>query len=55
MEGLPLARLNGTRTEADQISKLAKASGGQADVWPRSDANEDNRTRVMSRSIASFT
>src|SRR4029078_7111363 len=30
MEGLPLARLNGTRTEADQISKLAKASGRQA-------------------------
>src|SRR5215467_961391 len=30
MEGLPLMRLNGTRTEADQISKLAKTSGGQA-------------------------
>jgi len=42
MEGLPLARLNGTRTEADQISKLAKASGGQADVWMDLDANEDN-------------
>ena len=42
MEGLPLARLNGTRTEADQISKLAKASGGQADVWLDLDANEDN-------------
>jgi CHAT domain-containing protein len=42
MEGLPLARLNGTRTEADQIAKLAKASGGQADVWLDLDANEDN-------------
>jgi len=42
MEGLPLARLGGTRTEADQISKLAKASGGQADVWLDLDANEDN-------------
>jgi CHAT domain-containing protein len=42
MEGLPLARLNGTRTEAEQISKLAKASGGQADVWLDMDANEDN-------------
>src|SRR5688500_5342127 len=42
MEGLPLSRLNGTRIEADQISKLAKASGGQADVWLDLDANEDN-------------
>lgn len=42
MEGLPLARLNGTRTEADQISKLAKSSGNQADVWLDLDANEDN-------------
>src|SRR5678815_4576441 len=42
MEGLPLARLNGTRTEADQISKLAKPSGGQADVWLDLDANEDS-------------
>jgi CHAT domain-containing protein len=42
MEGLPLARLAGTRIEADQISKLAKTSGGQADVWLDLDANEDN-------------
>src|SRR5690349_19416511 len=42
MEGLPLMRLTGTRTEADQISKLAKTSGGQADVWLDLDANEDN-------------
>ncbi|HXC71080.1 MAG TPA: CHAT domain-containing protein [Pyrinomonadaceae bacterium] len=50
MEGLPLARLNGTRIEADQISKLAKASGGQADVWLDLDANEDNLgTRDISK------
>src|SRR5690349_21299232 len=42
MEGLPLMRLTGTRTEADQISKLAKTAGGQADVWLDLDANEDN-------------
>jgi CHAT domain-containing protein len=42
MEGLPLARLNGTRAEAEQISKLAKASGGEADVWLDLDASEDN-------------
>ena len=42
MEGLPLARLNGTRTEAEQISMLAKTSGGQADVWLDLEANEDN-------------
>ena len=50
MEGLPLARLNGTRIEAEQISKLAKASGGQADVWLDLDANEDNLgTRDISK------
>jgi len=50
MEGLPLMRLNGTRTEADQISKLAKTSGGQADVWLDLDANEDNLgTRDITR------
>jgi CHAT domain-containing protein len=42
MEGLPLARLMGTRSEAEQISKLAKTSGGQADVWLDLDASEDN-------------
>ncbi len=50
MEGLPLARLNGTRVEADQISKLAKTAGGQADVWLDLDANEDNiATRDVSK------
>jgi CHAT domain-containing protein/predicted negative regulator of RcsB-dependent stress response len=42
MEGLPLARLAGTRAEAEQIVKLAKASGTQADVWLDLDASEDN-------------
>jgi CHAT domain-containing protein len=42
MQGLPLARLAGTRSEADQIVKLAKAAGGQADVWLDLDASEEN-------------
>jgi CHAT domain-containing protein len=42
MEGLPLARLAGTRAEAEQIVKLARASGAQADVWLDLDASEDN-------------
>ena len=42
MQGLPLARLSGTRTEADQIVKLARASGGQPDVWLDLDASEEN-------------
>jgi CHAT domain-containing protein len=50
MEGLPLARLAGTRLEADQISKLAKTSGGETDVWLDLDANEDNlATRDISK------
>ncbi|HEX5888935.1 MAG TPA: CHAT domain-containing tetratricopeptide repeat protein [Pyrinomonadaceae bacterium] len=50
MEGLPLARLNGTRVEAEQISKLARASGGQADVWLDLEANEENLgTRDISK------
>jgi CHAT domain-containing protein len=42
MQGLPLARLAGTRAEADQIVKLAKASGAQADAWLDLEASEDN-------------
>jgi CHAT domain-containing protein/tetratricopeptide (TPR) repeat protein len=42
MQGLPLARLTGTRTEAEQIVKLAKTSGTQADLWLDLDANEGN-------------
>ena len=51
MEGLPLARLTGTRTEAEQISQLAKSSGGQADVWLDLDASEDN---LGSRDISKY-
>jgi CHAT domain-containing protein len=50
MQGLPLARLAGTRTEAEQIVKLAKTSGTQADVWLDLDASEDNLdTRDISK------
>jgi CHAT domain-containing protein len=50
MQGLPLARLAGTRTEAEQIVKLAKASGAQADTWLDLDASEDNvDTRDVSK------
>lgn len=41
MQGLPLARLNGTRTEAEQIATLARASGGQADSWLDLKASEE--------------
>ncbi len=50
MQGLPLARLAGTRVEAEQIGKLAKASGAQADTWLDLDASEDNvETRDISK------
>lgn len=42
MQGLPFARLMGSRTEAEQIVKLAKTSGTQADLWLDLDASEDN-------------
>jgi CHAT domain-containing protein/tetratricopeptide (TPR) repeat protein len=42
MQGLPLVRLAGTRIEAEQIVKLAKTSGTQADTWLDLDASEDN-------------
>jgi CHAT domain-containing protein len=42
MQGLPLARLAGTRAEAEQIVTLAKTSGTQTDVWLDLDASEDN-------------
>ncbi|MEA2173891.1 MAG: hypothetical protein QOD00_1483 [Blastocatellia bacterium] len=48
--GLPLMRLSGTRTEAEQIAKLAKASGAQADVWLDLNASEENiETRDMTK------
>jgi len=39
---LKLVRLDGTRSEAEEIAKLARAGGGQADVWLDFDANEAN-------------
>lgn len=42
MQGLPLSRLPGTRTEADQIARLGKASGAPTDVWLDLDASEAN-------------
>ncbi|HKR01412.1 MAG TPA: CHAT domain-containing tetratricopeptide repeat protein [Pyrinomonadaceae bacterium] len=38
--GLQLARLNGTRVEAQQIAQLTRTSGGTADVWLDLEANE---------------
>jgi CHAT domain-containing protein len=50
MQGLPLARLAGTRTEAEQIVKLAKTSGTQADMWLDLEASEGNiETRDVSK------
>ena len=51
MQGLPLARLAGTRAEADQIVKLARAAGGQADVWLDLDASEEN---IDARDISKY-
>ncbi|MEP6742933.1 MAG: CHAT domain-containing tetratricopeptide repeat protein [bacterium] len=51
MQGLPLVRLAGTRLEAEQIVKLAKASHTQADVWLDLDASEDN---VDARDITKY-
>ncbi|CAN5625256.1 CHAT domain-containing protein [soil metagenome] len=42
MQGLPLARLSGTRTEAEQIARLGRASGAPTDVWLDLDASEGN-------------
>ncbi|HYE64515.1 MAG TPA: CHAT domain-containing protein, partial [Pyrinomonadaceae bacterium] len=49
-KGLQLARLNGTRMEAEQIAKLTRAAGGQADVWLDLEAREENvRTRDIKK------
>ena len=46
--GLHLARLSGTRTEADEIAKIAQAANSKPDVWTDLNANEDNmRSRDM--------
>ncbi|HSS21685.1 MAG TPA: CHAT domain-containing protein [Pyrinomonadaceae bacterium] len=47
----PLPRLAGTRIEAEQIGRLAKASGAQADLWLDLGANEFD---LKSRDIQSY-
>jgi CHAT domain-containing protein len=39
---LKLVRLDGTRSEAEEIARLARENGGQADVWLDFEANEAN-------------
>lgn len=41
-QGLMLARLLGTKTEAETIQKLTQTSGGKADLLMGMDASEDN-------------
>ena len=50
-KGLKLARLNGTRTEAEQIAQLARSTGGQADVWLDFEASE---TKVRAQDIKQY-
>ena len=40
--GIHLARLSGTRTEAEEIAKIAQAGNSKADVWTDLNASEDN-------------
>jgi CHAT domain-containing protein len=46
-----LARLNGTRTEAEQIAALTKQNGGTADIWLDLNANEAS---VQSRDLKGY-
>jgi CHAT domain-containing protein len=49
--GLHLARLAGTRTEADEISAIARTGGANADLWTDLNASEDN---VKTRDVSSY-
>ncbi len=49
--GLRLARLVGTRTEAEEIGKIAKTGGVQTDLWIDLNASEDN---VRSRDMTNY-
>ena len=49
--GLRLARLAGTRIEADEIAKIARTGGGQAEVWTDLNASEDN---VRNRELTNY-
>jgi CHAT domain-containing protein len=48
---LTLPRLAGTRIEAEQIGRLAKASGAHADLWLDLSANED---QMKTRDLQSY-
>jgi len=50
-EGFHLARLAGTRAEADEIAKIARGGGSQADLWVDLNASEDN---VRSRDVTNY-
>lgn len=50
-QGLMLARLNGTRTEAEQIALITKQNGGTADIWLDLNANEAN---IQSRDLKNY-
>ncbi|MBC7909423.1 MAG: CHAT domain-containing protein, partial [Pyrinomonadaceae bacterium] len=50
-QGLMLARLNGTRAEAEQIALLTKQSGGTADIWLDLNANEAN---IQSKDLRNY-
>jgi CHAT domain-containing protein/tetratricopeptide (TPR) repeat protein len=49
--GMQLARLAGTRVEAQEIAKIASAGGNQPDVWTDLTASEDN---VRSRDVSNY-
>ena len=49
--GLRLARLVGTRVEAEEIGKIAKSNGSQADLWIDLNASEDN---LRSRDVTNY-
>jgi CHAT domain-containing protein/tetratricopeptide (TPR) repeat protein len=49
--GLQLARLAGTRVEADEIAKISRAGGGQPDVWTDLNASEEN---VRARDVTNY-
>lgn len=49
--GYQLARLAGTRVEADEIAKIALTGGSRADLWVDLNASEDN---VRSRDVTNY-
>src|SRR6185503_3199057 len=49
--GFRLVRLPGTRTEAEEIAKIAQAGGAKPDVWIDLGASEEN---VTSRDVTSY-